>query len=160
MLLITTYICVCGFRHAYFELPAGVGEPWTRDGWGIPQGCPLSMMFTVALYLPWCKYLGGQDGVQPQLYADNFNCVSCIPVVQLEAARSTAGYVRMVGQERAPEKCVLMSTFKTSRRTRRIGSSFGKGINGLLLWISVIQEVIWILPFGAGLVRLLLEFGR
>ena len=51
------------FRHAYFEfhslvrlrfkLAAGLGQPWTRDG-GIPQGCPLSMMFIVALYLPWC----------------------------------------------------------------------------------------------------------
>ena len=48
------------FRHAYFEchssvrlrfkLAAGLGQPWTRDG-GIPQGCLLSMMFTVALYL-------------------------------------------------------------------------------------------------------------
>ena len=54
------------FRHAYFEyhahvrlrfeLAAGLGEPWTRDG-GIHQGCPLSMMFIVALYLPWCRYL-------------------------------------------------------------------------------------------------------
>ena len=53
------------FRHAYFEyhahvrlrfkLASGLGEPWTRDG-GIPQGCPLSMMFIVALYLPWCRY--------------------------------------------------------------------------------------------------------
>ena len=51
------------FRHAYleyhahvrlrFKLASGLGEPWTRDG-GIPQGCPLSMMFIVALYLPWC----------------------------------------------------------------------------------------------------------
>ena len=57
------------FRHAYFEyhaharlrfkLASGLGEPWTRDG-GIPQGCPLSMMFTVALYLPWCRYLAAQ----------------------------------------------------------------------------------------------------
>ena len=60
------------FRHAYFEyhshvrlrfkLAAGLGQPWTRDG-GIPQGCPLSMMFIVALYLPWCRYLGAQCGV-------------------------------------------------------------------------------------------------
>ena len=54
------------FRHAYFEyhahvrlrfqLASGLGEPWTREG-GIPQGCPLSMMFIVALCLPWCRYL-------------------------------------------------------------------------------------------------------
>ena len=73
------------FRHAYFQYhlhvrlrfknAAGLGEPWTRDG-GIPQGCPLSMMFIVALYLPWCRYLSAQVGVEPQLYADNLKCVS------------------------------------------------------------------------------------
>ena len=57
------------FRHAYFEyhshvrlrfkLAAGLGQPWTWDG-GIPQRCPLSMMFIVALYLPWCRFLGAQ----------------------------------------------------------------------------------------------------
>ena len=71
------------FRHAYFEyhahvrlrfkLASGLGQSWTRDG-GIPQGCPLSMMFIVALYLPWCRYLAAQVGVQPQLYADNLKC--------------------------------------------------------------------------------------
>ena len=59
------------FRNAYcehhahvrlrFELASGLGEPWTRDG-GIPQGCPLSMMFIVALYLPWCGYLAARYG--------------------------------------------------------------------------------------------------
>ena len=39
----------------WFKLSAGSGQPWTRDG-GIPQGCPLSMMFIVALYLPWYNY--------------------------------------------------------------------------------------------------------
>ena len=53
------------FRHACFEyhahvrlrfkLACGLGAPWTRDG-GITQGCLLSMMFIVALYLPWCRY--------------------------------------------------------------------------------------------------------
>ena len=37
---------------------------------GIPQGCPLSMMFIVALYLPWCRYLAAHEGIEPQLYAD------------------------------------------------------------------------------------------
>ena len=46
------------FRRVYFSfhshvrlrfmLAAGLGEPWCRDG-GIPQGCPLSMVFIVAL---------------------------------------------------------------------------------------------------------------
>ena len=116
------------FRHAYFEfhshvrlrfkLAAGLGQPWTRDG-GIPQGCPLSMMLIVALYLPWCRYLGAQAGVQPQLYADNLKCVSRDPGVLLRAARFTTGYVRLVGQELAPSKCVLMSTSRAVRSAMR-----------------------------------------
>ena len=86
---------------------------------GIPQGCPLSMMFIVALYLPWCKYLGSQVGVQPQLYADILKCVSRDPEVLLSAARFTTGYVRLVGQEPAPSKCVLMSTSRTVRSSMR-----------------------------------------
>ena len=70
------------FRHAYFEyhssvglrfkLAAGLGQPWTRDG-GIPQGCPLSMMFIVALYLPWCRCVSGDP--QVLLRAAKFKCV-------------------------------------------------------------------------------------
>ena len=107
------------FRHAYFEyhahvklrlkLAAGLGEPWTRDG-DIPQGCSLSMMFIVALHLPWCWYLAAQEGVESQLYADNLKCVSSNPGVLLGAARFTVGYVRLVGQEPASSECVLMST--------------------------------------------------
>ena len=104
------------FRHAYFEyhsrvrlrfeLSAGLGQPWTRDG-GISNGCPLSMMFIVALYLPWCRYLGAQCGGDPQLYADNLKCVSRDPAALLRPARFTVGYVRLVGQEPAPRKvCV------------------------------------------------------
>ena len=110
------------FRHAYFEfhshvrlrskLAAGLGRPWTRDG-GIPQGCPFSMMFIVALYLPWCRYLGAQEGVQPQLYADNLKCVARDPNLLLRVARLTAGYVR------PPSKCVLMSTSRAVRSNMR-----------------------------------------
>ena len=116
------------FRHAYFEyhahvrlrfkLASGLGEPWTRDG-GIPQGCPLSMMFIVALYLPWCRYLSARVGVQPQLYADNLKCVSHDPDSLLAAARFTTGYVRLVGQEPAPSKCVLLSTSREVRHSMR-----------------------------------------
>ena len=60
------------FRHAYFEyhshgrlrftMAAGLVQPWTRDG-GIPQECLLSMMFIVALYLPWCGILVRRKGL-------------------------------------------------------------------------------------------------
>ena len=107
------------FRHAYFEyhahvrlrfkLASGLRQSGTRDG-GIPQGCPLSMMFIVALYLPWCRYLSAQVGVQLQLYADNLKCLSRDPDLLLHAARFTTKYVRLVGQEPAPSKCVHLST--------------------------------------------------
>ena len=87
----------CLLGYAYFEyhlhvrlrfkLAAGLGEPWTRDG-GIPEGCPLSMMFIVALYLPWCRYLSAQVGVEPELYADNLKCFSGDPGVFSSAARN------------------------------------------------------------------------
>ena len=76
-------------------------------------------MFIVALYLPWCRYLGVQEGVQPQLCADNLKCVSRDTGVLLWAARFTAGYVRLVGQEPAPRKCVLMSTSRAVRSDMR-----------------------------------------
>ena len=64
----------CFEYHAHvwprFKLASGLGEPWTRDG-GISQGCHLSMMLLVALYLPWCKYLAAQEEAEPQLHADN-----------------------------------------------------------------------------------------
>ena len=101
-----------------FRLASGLGESWTRDG-GIPQGCPLSMMFIVALYLPWCRYLAAHGGVQPQLYADNLKCLSRNPVLLLHAVRFTTRYVRLVGQEPAPSKCVLFSTSREVRKDMR-----------------------------------------
>ena len=113
------------FRHVYFQyharvrlrfkLAAGLGGPWTRDG-GIPQGCPLSMMFIVAQNLPWCRYLGELPDVSPQLYADNLKCVSTRPEQLLRAAQFTSAYVKLVGQESAPSKCILMSTSAVVRQ--------------------------------------------
>ena len=74
------------------------------------------MMFNVALYLPWCRYLSAQVGVQPQLYADNLKCVPRDPDLLLHVAWLTTKYVRLVGQEPAPSKCVLLSTSRVVRR--------------------------------------------
>ena len=104
----------CGLSLLLGLVNRGLG----RDG-GIPQGCPLSMMFIVALYLPWCKYLAAQESVEPQLYADNLKSVSRDPCVLLRAAGFTTGNVRLVGQERAPSKRVLMSTSRVTRRDMR-----------------------------------------
>ena len=71
-----------------FKLATGLGEAWTRDG-GIPQACPLSMVFLVALYVPWCRYLSAQHGGTPQLYADNLKCTTKGGQALLAAARFT-----------------------------------------------------------------------
>ena len=60
-----------------FKLATGLGEPWW-DG-GIHQGCPLSLVFIVALYVPWCRHLQSQPDVKPQLYADNLKCCADRP---------------------------------------------------------------------------------
>ena len=59
------------FRHAHFqfhshvrlrfELATGLGQPWTRDG-GIPQGCPLSMMFFCCIIFALLKVSGSAGG--------------------------------------------------------------------------------------------------
>ena len=83
---------------------------------GIPQGCPLSMVCTVALYVPWCRHLETMPDVKPQLYADNLKCSAQCPHALLGAARFTARYVRAVGQDVSPGKCVLLSTSKSVRK--------------------------------------------
>ena len=90
-----------------FKLACGLGSPWTRDG-GIRQGCPLSMIFIVALYLPWCRALESIPSVRPQLYADNLKCVSGSPAALLSAARFTGMKFCFVGQKAAPKKCVFL----------------------------------------------------
>ena len=77
-----------------------------------PDSCPQSRRLR---YLPWCRYLAAQEWVEPQLYADNLECVSRDPGLRLRAARFTTGFVRLVGQEHAPSKHVLMSTSRTVR---------------------------------------------
>ena len=53
--------------------------------------------------------------VEPQLYADNLKCVPGDPDLIFNAARFTTGYVRLVGQEPAASKCVLLSTSRAVR---------------------------------------------
>ena len=50
------------------------------------------------------------------MYADDLKCVAGEPDLLLNAARFTKSYVRLVGQEPAPSKCVLLSTFRAVRK--------------------------------------------
>ena len=70
-------------------------------------------MFLVALCL------AAQEGVEPQLYADNLKCVSRDLAVLLRAARLTTGFVRLVGQEPARSKCSLMVASRVVREDMR-----------------------------------------
>ena len=78
------------------------------------KGCPLSMMFIVALYLPWCRYLSAQVEVRPQLYADNRQVsVLSDPGLLLHAARlTTQGMLGWLVRNhvRLQLNAVLMST--------------------------------------------------
>ena len=77
-----------------FQFATGLGEPWCRDG-GIPQGCPLSMIFVVALYVTWCRHLESMPDVKPQVYADNLKCSAERPGALFDSARFTAPYVQV-----------------------------------------------------------------
>ena len=94
----------------------------------IPQGCPLSMIFIVALYAPWCRHLDSLPDVKPQLYADNLKCSAERPRALFESARFTAQYVRSVGQDVSPGKCVLLSTSKSVRRAMKLWDISGDGV--------------------------------
>ena len=63
----------------------------------------------------------------PQLYADNLKCSAERPRALLESARFTAQYVRSVGQDVSPGKCVLLSTSKTVRNAMKLWDISGDG---------------------------------
>ena len=106
-----------------FKLAAGLGEP--LDG-GIPQGCPLSMVFIVALCVSWCR-LESMPSIQPQLTADNLKCSSVCPNASLSAARFTVQYVRSVGQNVFSRNCVLLNTSKAVRQSMKPRDVSGDG---------------------------------
>ena len=109
-----------------FKLAVGLGEPWCRDD-GVPQGCPLSMVFIVALNVPWCRHFELLPDVFPQLYAHNAKCSAARPRAFFEFACFTAEYVRPVGQDVPPGKCVLLSTSKAVRRAMKLWDISGVG---------------------------------
>ena len=78
------------------------------------------MVFIVALYFPWCRHLESMLDVKPQLYADNLKCSAELPGALFDSARFTAQYVRSVGQDVSPGKCVLLNTSKSVRKAVKL----------------------------------------
>ena len=109
-----------------FKLAAGLGELCCRDG-GILQGCLSSMIFIVAVCVPWCRHLEATPDVEPQLYADNRKCSVERPGALFDSARFTAKYARAVGQDVSLGKCVLLGTSKSVRKTMKLWDISGEG---------------------------------
>ena len=111
---------------------SGLGSSWLL-GWvsvgagmgGIPQGCPLSMVFIVALCVPWCGGLSLCPSIK--LYADNLMCCSVCPNALFGAARFTVQHARSVGQDVSPGKCVLHCTSKAVRKSMKLWDVSGDG---------------------------------
>ena len=78
------------------------------------------MVFIVALRFPWCRHLESMPDVKPQLYADYLKCSAERPRALFESASFTAKYVRSVGQDVSPGKCVLLSTSKSVRKAMKL----------------------------------------
>ena len=121
-----------------FKLAAGLGESWCGDG-GIPQGCPLCMVF-IALYVPWCHHLEALPARKPQLDADNLKCSAECPSPLFAATRFTAQYVLSVGQDVSPGKCVLLGTSKAVRRAMKLWDTSGGGN----VWKVQMDAGIWV----------------
>ena len=82
----------------------------------IPQGCPLSMVFVVALYVPWCRHLEVMPDVKPQLYADNLKCSAQHPGPSL----MLLGLLQAMS-ELSVKMCHLASVFFLVPRSRSGG---------------------------------------
>ena len=111
-----TYFSYHSHVRLRFKLAAGLGESWCRDG-RILQVCLLSMVFIVALYVPWCRHLEVMPGVRPQLYADNLKC---------SAERPGAFFLVLLGSlpgmcELLVRMCHLASVFFLVHRSRSGG---------------------------------------
>ena len=85
------------------------------------------MFFFVALYVPWCRHLESLPDIKPQLYDDNLKCIAARPRALFESAHFTAQYVRSVGQDVSPGKCVLLSTSRAVRRAMKLWDTSGDG---------------------------------
>ena len=85
------------------------------------------MVFIVALYTPWCRYLESLAGISPQLYADNLKCTFYSVDSVLAAAQYTVSHVHAVGQEASPSKCVLLRTSKAARRRTTAWRNMNEG---------------------------------
>ena len=65
--------------------------------------------------------MSSQQGVTPQLYADNLKCTTVDGRALLEAARNTDNSIGAVGQEASPRKCFFSALPNLLGRRCEIG---------------------------------------
>ena len=87
----------------------------------------MGMVFIVALFVPWCRYLESLPNIKTQLYADNLKCSAQCPNGLFGAAGFTAWNVRSVGQDVSPVKCVLLGAPKSVSRAMKFWDISGDG---------------------------------
>ena len=90
-----------------------------------------------ALHAPWCRHLEGLKGITPQLCADNLKCTSYRVDTLLALARYTVSYVKVVGQDASPSKCVVLSTSGAARRR-------------MTAWRNENEECFWAVKLDVG----------
>ena len=125
------------------------------------------MVFIVAMYVPWCRHLESMPEVKPQLYADNLKCSAERPGALFVSARFTAQYVRSVGHDVSPGKCVLLSTSKSVRKAVKLWATAGVAMVGALPLgfqvklglVSIFLPVSMLLKLLTSPPRLLVPFG-
>lgn len=103
--------------HIYNSVVGGLGMSYRRRT-GIPQGCPLSMMFVVFVLRPWA--LGAkQRGLHPRMLADDIlldvSGAQHLPDIVV-GAKYTHQYLIDMGARIATSKSSLFSTEVASRQ--------------------------------------------
>ena len=101
------------------------------------------MLFSVAPYVPGCRKLEVMPSVRPQLCADNLQCSAECPRTLCGAARFTAQFVRSVGQDVSPGKCVLLSTSESARKAMNFGMYLEMVGFGRFSWMFGILGCVW-----------------
>ena len=89
------------------------------------------MMFRVALYLPWCRYLEARRGVSPisMLIISKVCVCVCVEILVCFCALRGSLLGGWSAKKQAPTKCVLLSTSKAVRGDMRNWVSSEKGDN-------------------------------
>ena len=135
---LTAYFVAWAHVRLRFKLSGCLGEPWTRDR---NISCLVHVISIVT-------YLGVTIRMLEMAFshADSLKSVTQDSEQLLRTARFTTRFIRLVGQQPAPSKCVLLCTSRVTMGDMRNWIISHKVKNGLLSWMYVTWEVMSTLP--------------